>query len=714
MAPGEGIAKGLLFSYHDIYRLDGGTRIGIELEKTRKAMETRYHELLKEYGSETDQENEKMFELLTPLKIEVKQNLRLEIINSIIARNLTNEKMNPSTHIPFKNGLLNIETHKLEPFTKDLFFTFQVDANYLEQYVRLTDTPMFWNYLNQVFYEPDIPMVLSYFGYAFYPGFPAHKVLFILGRERIGKGTGVRLLRGLIPDGYGSVQLDKLLISERFMFTGIIGKNILVDAEIKKRFRRGTVRDFKHFNELFGGDAIQYELKGHEARDYISQAKGIFIGNLPFFDVDNPAAANRILLVETRNEKPKRVIPELDVKILDKERDKIATLLMQVLFKLKDRDFLFPGEMTAESTMEQLDRLADPVENFIEEMTESMEGSEVSVEDAYDSFKDWCIANGIPPLAPQSFKKKFGYSYPKKLRGKRSDRKYVFTDCNIFGEDIEVKTQELIQVEHGGSIQGTLKNRLSYDRFRRVQHACIYPSCTRKEKDHVTCIKYSAQKLNTTNSHFKTPENKGSRDTKSVFNLDQKPKMHDLPESLKTEYKPTISYLQKERPVMASIDSGLKDLEKHGFSIMETMEARSANNEWKVKLRGKFSTYTSEQQEYLSVNFSVKFDGTDENPYTVAHFTYSHSVNVPDTIPDEFSNRIQNMVNELTQEGYNVLQDHGFSSDKTSYLISIAKEGAENRFEVLEALMGSYEFAFRNYQKKYGYLFTKELQGDVQ
>jgi phage/plasmid-associated DNA primase len=581
VSSGEDINKATLFSYHEIYENDGRTRVSTELEKIRKAMESTYQGLLKKYGKAllggiNEKNKDHITKLLEPLKIEIRQILRVEVINSLIARNPTKESMNPASHIPFKNGLLNLVTRKLEPFTPDLFFTYQINANFLNEYVTLQDVPMFRDYLNQVYYEPDIPMILSYFSYSFYPGLPVHKVLFVLGRERVGKGTGARILRGLIPSGYGSVQLDKLLISDRFMFTGIIGKNVLVDAEIKRKFKRGVIKDFKHFNELFGGDSVQYEMKGHEGMDYISQAKGIFIGNLPFFDVDNPAAINRILLIETRNEKPKRIIPELDRKILDNEGDKIATLLMEILFKLKERDFTFPGEMTSESTTEELNKLADPVENFIDEMTEFQEGAEIKVDEAYSLFTDWCNSKGIPTLAAQSFKKKFGNTYPKKIKGSRNDRHYAFMNCIIYNTVLEVETHRQSEVDHEVSIQRTPKNRVSYDRYRRDQHVSYTPRMRREEENNNICVIEHAHKLITGEVVFKNSENKAHEDSKGVINLNQKSKWQVLEEIPNLQTYLEISDAQKEKTSFTTVDGVKKDL--YAMEFDSTYEPSSGSD----------------------------------------------------------------------------------------------------------------------------------------
>jgi len=432
------------------------------------------------------------------------------------------DDMNPVTHIPFLNGLLNLETKQLEPFSPDLFFTYQVQAAYMDRHITLNDVPMFKNYLNDVFYETDIPMVLSYFAYSFYPGLPAHRVLFILGRERVGKGTGVRIIHGLMGDGFGSFSLGKILTADRFMFSGIEGKNLLVDAEVKRHFRKGTVKDWGNFNNLFGHDALPYERKGREVKDLISTAKGIVLGNLPFFAIDNMAAIARILIVQTRDKRPVHVIPNLDQKILDAERDRIATLLMQILFKLKEREFRFPGQLTDDSTYKIMEDLADPVENFIEEATEPLEGSTVTVEDAYGAFSKWCNEKGITIMAKQTFTKKFGYTYPKRQFKRGKDRGYEFHGCVLTRSDSDETTQTPLQVVTGNDRSETRNLAVSGIRYRRSQHECTYlHACARQERELKKYKKDNAPKLGPDETVSEKPETKPPCEFSSGHNLNR-------------------------------------------------------------------------------------------------------------------------------------------------------------------------------------------------
>ncbi len=428
---------------------------------------------------------------------------QLEEVTDIIRRlNFTPAAyMNPDTHIPFKDGLLSLKTWDLEPFTPDLFFTYQIQANLLSNHVTLADTPKFSNYLRGVFFPYDIPMVLSYFAYSMQPSFPIHKVLLILGRERVGKGTGMRIMRGLIGKGYGPIQLSKLLTAERFMFSGIEGKNLLVDAETKRTYKHGAVIDWSAFTNLFGGDTIAFEPKGREQQDFISKAKGIFVGNLPFFPVTNRAALSRILPVRTRNNPPLKVVPNLETLILESERDAIATLLVQVLRGLEKRNYLFPGEMTIDGVDDLLMLLADPVEFFIEEKTEFDENSSTLVDEAYKAFVEWCAREGIPAMSKHVFVDKFKRTYPKKRMGTRGNQVYFFTGCDM------IDTDEDDRYGYGRNATETTNYTVSYARYPRIhffsptsrmegEGSEYCNTCKGKGADMVTCINASGDRVN--------------------------------------------------------------------------------------------------------------------------------------------------------------------------------------------------------------------------
>jgi len=543
-----------------------------------------------------------------------------EVIQMIRRTTFTQDEMNPDTHIPFQNGLLNLKTRNIEPFSADRFFTYQISANLLESHVTLKDTPLFNYLLNGVFYEPDIPMALSYAAYALRPDFPVHKVLFILGRERVGKGTFVNVLQGLMPKGSGSMSLARLLTGERFQFTGIEGVNLLIDSETKRKFRRGTVLDWSMFCNLFGGDTLSIEPKGRDAHDYVSKAKGIFLGNLPFIPVDSPPAVARILIVETRNERPKRVIPNLGEKILANERDRIATLLVQVMFGLEDRDFLFPGQLTDDATTDILDKLADPVSNFVEEMTEYQEGINTTASDAVAAFTEWCNSKGISPLKPQMFKKGFGKYYTKKLLGPRGGQEYFYINCKIFDTETELEIQSSFQVDYGVNMSKTKKTSLSGDRYRRNQHECVTLRVRKEEdRDHVHDMRVDTLKLITGNECTGEPKTEAQNDNEPVINLKQENSQED---SLGVEkftadtMKSDVQSEKKDKQTPITLEDGkliVDQLLGLGYHI-DPNSGPDINMKFFVILIAGFNSLSSETKEKLLYvmareHFSVVSDG---------------------------------------------------------------------------------------------------------
>lgn len=575
---GESIDKAILYYYKDVYLESGSQAVSSMLEKIREAMEERFSFILKKYvgiivgiamslGEKAPIPGKKLYASIKPLDLELRQSFRDEILNSIKARSLTPlSSMNPNTHLPLWNGLLNLRTWELEPFSPSLFFTYQVQGNYLGSHVTLHDVPLFAKYLNDVYQPLDIPLVLSYLSYSLYPGFPVHKVLFIIGRERIGKGTTARLMKGILDSGYGSVELSKLLQADRFQFTGILGKNLLVDPEIKRVYRKGMHTDYRNFNSLFGQDILQFEPKGREARDAISSAKGIFIGNLPIMVIDNPAALARTIVIETNSERDGGVIPDLDKKMLEGERDEIITLLLQVLKSLSLGGFKFPHEKSYDETADLMEKLSDPVGYFIDEATSISPGSEIEVTAAYDLFSEWCKIKGIPVITKQTFTKRFGSIYPKKKLGPKTKRVYKFTDCEI---QISDDFDDSKEVGHRLESENPLNSAVSGAIDNGVQLRYTTPPMTRPKSKDDLYIRDSVPKLDTDKNDSQT-------------SVEQPPGEHQLVSNFNIDEAKALLKLRELPFTHDSVNGTLKVFLPRSMDIVQGLERNMLDRGWKV------------------------------------------------------------------------------------------------------------------------------------
>ena len=495
-------------------------------------------------------------------------------------------EFNPSSHIPFRNGLLCLKDWTLKGHTPELIYLWRVEANLLQDRIAdisLNDCPKYKEFLLGS-YEPwDIPMLLQYGGYAFYPSFPRQMVMWNVGRPRVGKGTNARIWKLLNPTGYGAISFEKLMIAEnRFAYQGIQGKNLLVDPEVKRTFKKGARPDYGNFNKLFGGDTVDLEKKGRQAEEYESKAKGLFLANLPLPRIDDEPLLSRVLLVKSKDRvisKEERV-ENLEEKIVNSERDQVATLFVRFLKVLKSRNWNFVSELSTDATMEIWDMFSNVVQFYLEDMVEYQEGSEIRCDEMYESFKEWCQSKGIPVMKSQSFKKSVGYVYTKTKRGPKKNRYYVFTNC-VFADNSEIEV---------GHQNNSSENRNIRDLYYRYRGCPTYSHILEEKKVEENHNKIKAPKLDTGYFSSENPVNKAPEENETVSNFD-----HDI--GFKT------------------VEVVVRALKEWGFSVEEQNASMYDDGIWKFRLKGKMDIYSDEQREFLARMFDVVSQGSASFPY---------------------------------------------------------------------------------------------------
>lgn len=356
---------------------------------------------------------------------------------------VSREKMNPDSHIPLMTGLLNLKSMEFEEFSPDKFYTWKVQGDFDPEIRSLSQLPMFKKFLLDVFHPWDVPTILDYLAYCLHPNFPRQKILLIVGQERRGKGTLIRILEKAIPRAHGRISLMKLLIPDnKFSFQDIEGKNVLIDPEIKRNFRYKA--DFGLFNTLFGGDTISIERKFKAPFDYGPKSKGILLSNIPLFSVDNTAFLARLLIVVAKM-KPEEwtEIPHLDQKIWDAEGSKVVAYLLNRLKLLIKRDFRFTNEHTNQEYAELWNSLCKSAEMFMDEnLIESK--NYITIDDAFELYVDWCEMRSIPPESRHEFVRHVGKTYKKFRMREGRGFKWIFQNCSM---ELEVETPETIELD---------------------------------------------------------------------------------------------------------------------------------------------------------------------------------------------------------------------------------------------------------------------------
>lgn len=381
---------------------------------------------------------------------EIRQFTRNEILNAIRSRcQIDRQELNQGGYIPLRNGLLNLSTWQLENFRSNVYVTYRVEGRLLDISVSLEEIPMFRDFVSGVYPTSDMEAYLDYIAYSLHPGFPRQKVALILGPPRIGKGTSVRLIRSLLPEGSGPLNLKRLLESEKFVYSGSLDWNLITDMDTRRSLRKGSEPNWASFTTLFGGDDLYSERKNHEAENARSKAKGIIVGNLPFFRCNDPPALSRLIIIMSKNAREGGMVDDLETKILETERDLIVTFLLQRLQGIAAKGYILSGERSIEENGDLLDKLSDSTIFFGDEMIMSMIGENVWVEkdEAFHRYEKWCAIRGIPPTSKQTFTYQIGKQYPEGKRGPRGNQIPVFTGCQWVNEGKEEERER----EKGGT-----------------------------------------------------------------------------------------------------------------------------------------------------------------------------------------------------------------------------------------------------------------------
>jgi len=255
------------------------------------------------------------------------------------------------------------------------------------------------------------------------------------------------------------------------------------------------------------------------------------------------------------------------------------------------------NEKIDDLTGEILEKLADPVENFIEEKVEEDPEAKTSYDEAYGAFENYCSRKGITVLKRQTFLKNFGYHFERRRLGPRGNQTYYFMGCKIEPyekndeqEEVEIPDYKTLielfpelkgsnQVGYASNDKNPLKNTGSENNSNGIQLASS-TNRVRNERENEN-IEYNnkkdiAHKLDTGEDDRKLPENQGLGDNKPVSNLNK----DNEPPAQKSEPKQDFNSEMTEQ-----FNEILNEIKSRGVTINEPLSG--------IDLEGKrFLVYT--------------------------------------------------------------------------------------------------------------------------
>ena len=264
--------------------------------------------------------------------------------------------------------------------------------------------PQHWLAFLGDLFETDVQAIATlqdWFGYAPSPDTSQHKILFIVGPRRSGKGTIARVLTALI--GRDTVANPTLAsLQTPFGLAPLIGKTLafITDARLGSRSDQAAITE--RLLSISGEDALTIDRKHIDAwTGRLPTRFAILANELPRISDTSGALVGRLVVLVLVQSFYGREDPGLTARLLT-ELPGILNWALHGYRRLRQRGFFIQPE-SAKEAVEQLEMLASPLKAFIQDRCNFKPGLTVPVELLYQTWKLWCDTVGRKPGTKQTF-----------------------------------------------------------------------------------------------------------------------------------------------------------------------------------------------------------------------------------------------------------------------------------------------------------------------
>lgn len=335
-------------------------------------------------------------------------------------------EMSDADYIAFRNGVYNITTGELLPFTPDLVILNKID----------------WNYSPDA-YNQDVDKMLTRLacgdqairallceavGYCFYRRNELRKAFILTGEKQNGKSTYLSLIGSLLGrDNITSLDLGEL--GQRFKPAELFGKLANIGDDIGDDF----ISNPAIFKKVVSGDPVNVERKGENPFDLKNYSKFLFSANdIPRIKDKSGAVISRLVIIPF-NARFTKDDPDFDPYIKYKLRTESAMeylilLGIEGLKRVLNR-YSFTESKSVEQALAEYEENNNPILIFLKEI-EREDVLNKSTRDLYSRYGMFCAENNFNPMSNVEFsktiKRRFGLEIKDKKIGGKKYR--VFTE----------------------------------------------------------------------------------------------------------------------------------------------------------------------------------------------------------------------------------------------------------------------------------------------
>lgn len=312
------------------------------------------------------------------------------------------EKLNPPLNlINLKNGIYNLDTGELVSHSPKYFFLQEIPVNFKKE----AKIQKIKEFLEDSLNQEDIPIVQEFFGDCLLREYRFKKALMCVGETDTGKSQLLSLLGKFLGTcNISSKPLD-LLCHDKFSTIDLYGKLANIRAEL------GIVplRSIDKFLMLTGGDIIGAERKFQQSFNFRNYAKLIFSCNkVPESENKNPAYYNRWLVIEFTNVVPpeERIPFFYDVISTESELNGLLNWSLEGLKRLMEKK-QYSDHRSITEIKEFMEKGSNPILDFINTYIERDNEGEISKDDLYKCYLEFCKSLGYPTKDSNVFSRKF-------------------------------------------------------------------------------------------------------------------------------------------------------------------------------------------------------------------------------------------------------------------------------------------------------------------
>jgi putative DNA primase/helicase len=301
---------------------------------------------------------------------------------------------------PVANGLLHLPSGELYRPTPDHFGLSASDVIFDPD----SGDPVHWfAFLTDLFADDTqaITALQDWFGYSLSPDTSQHKIMFMVGPKRSGKGTIARVLTDLV--GRDSVAYPTLAsLQTNFGIAPLIGKPLAIITDARLSTRSDQAAIIERLLSISGEDAQTIDRKHINAwTGRLPTRFTILTNELPRLADSSGALVGRLIVLVLTESFYGREDPGLTARLLT-ELPSILNWALVGYRRLCQRGY-FVQPPSAREAIWQLEMLASPIKAFAEEHCTVQPGQTVSVEVLWTSWRLWCEGNGRKPGTKQTF-----------------------------------------------------------------------------------------------------------------------------------------------------------------------------------------------------------------------------------------------------------------------------------------------------------------------